>query len=594
MQLPEDKKQQLADLVREMNNQGTPETEVLQVVDLFKKKHGVADQMPIAPPEQSITPIPVQNAPVPSEPAEWQSRKGEPQAQSLAEEWIPRTIKAVREGGGGIKELMKVTGASALDLLSNVLALPIADKYYKGTQLGLIGDEPLTFAESLKRIKAGESPKGKPNLIAEIASDEALAAGIITGGLLGPWALGGRGVMAVGGRLAGAGAIEGAQSASIHQASDMLGGEKFDPKEAATEVAFSTAFPFIPAAVKPLRKFANKSLGRLAEELSGSSEKALRMYGGGGSVGAKKLKNIAGKRWEVGMRLLEALDNFDKYIPEKQIVDKALLKMPNINMVKTLKEIRGQIEQMPLPETNSVSIEKLKTILKDFSKKKDLPPIRFKKLRKDLDDLIDWNAAGAKPFNSSLKAIRHTMKEQLVETAEKSGNPQYVTAMKGWRDKLEKRDALMEVLGKTGKSRRNRIESFLSTLMGKNKESRRLALQDLKDILGEDFVDQAQLMQLAETLGPSGIPTWLPRQYTGRSLLASNTATTQIGAGAYLNNPYLMASGALTAAMGSPKIASRVLRAADVIGGKLDQSGRNIGSSLGQLYRSHEFGGEEE
>lgn len=70
----------------------------------------------------------------------------------------------------------------------------------------------------------------------------------------------------------------------------------------------------------------NKGAGRLSEEMSGVSEGALRKVGT--AAGRARLESMAGKEGEIGGELLNKIDNADDYMPEKQIVDEGLKRLP--------------------------------------------------------------------------------------------------------------------------------------------------------------------------------------------------------------------------------------------------------------------------
>ena len=76
------------------------------------------------------------------------------------------------------------------------------------------------------------------------------------------------------------------------------------------------------------------------------------------------------------------------------------------------------------------------------------------------------------------------------------------------------------------------------------------------------------MANLAAELGPEGSPTWLPRQFTGRSLLGPAVVG---GAATALHNPL---AAVPLAAVASPKVASQVVL-------PVTQFGENVAANIG-------------
>lgn len=141
----------------------------------------------------------------------------------------------------------------------------------------------------------------------------------------------------------------------------------------------------------------------------------------------------------------------------------------------------------------------------------------YRRLRQDLDVPVNWQEEGAGIKNEALKAGRTTMKNELLKKAEESGIPGYAEAMRAWSGKLDKLEEIKGVLGKTSSTRDRRVESFIDNLFGKNSEYKQQLMKDLDEIFQSDLTKQAKAAQLASEVGPGGVPTWFPRQSTGRS-----------------------------------------------------------------------------
>lgn len=89
----------------------------------------------------------------------------------------------------------------------------------------------------------------------------------------------------------------------------------------------------------------NRIAGRLAEEMSGVSEEALRKAGT--KEGRATLEAAHGRQDEIGQQLLDRIDNADEYMTERQAVDKALKGMPNISLedaIQALEEAKVKPE----------------------------------------------------------------------------------------------------------------------------------------------------------------------------------------------------------------------------------------------------------
>ncbi len=373
-----------------------------------------------------------------------------------------------------------------------------------------------------------------------------------------------QGLRALGATM-GMGASEGALSAGIHQTDRALQGKPLQPGAAALEAAGSTVAPFIPTMV-------NKGVGRLASGLAGPSEEALRTYGLGFGKGAKKLAENAGKQNEIGLNLVDAIDNAHDFMPEGKIVDDALKNMPPVNISNTIQLYTDAIAKLkkpsagalPLPEERA-AIKALEDDLKSLrGSSSKFPQTKFnaegvRELRKRIDATASFGDDKAQSIvNKTRIAARTQIKNDLIDAAKASGNPEYETAMKSWSDKLQKVDQIKALLGKGGDTRELRAEGFISNLYGKNKSERQRLVGELGEIFGEDFLSQAKLAKLADELGPEGKPGWLPTQLNGRSALGGILGSGVVG---YTHNPAYAAPMLLA----SPKVAAGTLGTLDAL-----------------------------
>lgn len=300
------------------------------------------------------------------------------------------------------------------------------------------------------------------------------------------------------------------------------------------------------SATSKTAKKANKLLGGLAQEATGVPEDALRKAST--KAGRQALEAASGKQYEIGKKLVKMVDNVDDFMPERKIVENALQNMPDVKLDKIAQTLESAKVKKAFTEGAKNANKKIDELISTLTQYgDDLPASDFRQLRKQLDNEI--KAAFGKDyqdyFESAVKKARKTMKEELIDSAKKSGNTQYVEAMEVWADKIEKVEKLKSFLGKDATTRANRAQSFVSNIFGKNRTEAQKALADAEDIFGTNLLSDAKLAQMAGQLGPEGKASLLPRQLTGRSLLA-------IGGGAVLGTPLL------GFAAGSPKIASRV------------------------------------
>lgn len=432
-----------------------------------------------------------------------------------------------------------------------------------------IKGQPTTVLEQMDYMNKGLDPTGKPKegvskFLGGVATDPATLPSLATGSSMANWAYKGGKWLPTLAKSMATGATEGAVSAGVHQSDRALQGEDVSLKDAGKEVLMSAA---VPVAVGLPAKGANKLLGGLASSLSNVSEETLRKWGTGFGKGAKELKQIHGTQQQIGKKILTALDDYDQFIPERQAIDEVLASMPDMPMSNTLKTIQKTIDDFPLKKTNKSQIDKLKDLLIDAkSKGESLSASDFKKFRGEIDDIVEWGKTGSKKLNSALVDIRTSMKKELIGTAESSGKPQYKEIMESWADKMQKRDALLEEIGANAKTRNKRIGVFMSTLFNKNKETRQKALSDMSEIFGEDFVEQAKLLQMSDAMMQKGggFSKILPNYETGRASTSFIPAAMAGGASRYLDDPKALAGALLLAAEASPMASSKVLTVAEL------------------------------
>ncbi len=318
----------------------------------------------------------------------------------------------------------------------------------------------------------------------------------------------------------------------------------------------------------------NKVLGKLAQELSGVSEEALRMAKPF-SRGAEELKRAAGTQKIIGEKILETLDDFERFLPERQAIENSLTAMEPIKTEKIISKLKAAKPNSKLTPLKIVDdkIDQLIDDLSGMSKDGRIPAKEAFRLRKDFDDIIGdaWGKESNKYINA-VKQARYSIKDELIESAKFSGKQEYVDAMKT----LAKKEAIAEKLkgyvGKSAQVRERKVEQFVNTLFGKNKTDRQQTIKDLGEMFGEDFLRESKIASLAAELGEKGTPSILPTQTTGRSLLGTLLSKVTKGATAPVSSPLIASKVTLPLAEGSEYLAKKI------VGGTA-----KVAESLGEL-----------
>ena len=324
----------------------------------------------------------------------------------------------------------------------------------------------------------------------------------------------------------------------------------------------------------------DKVAGKIAQETSGASEQALREAGS--KQGRAALQAASGKEYDIGQKLVDMVDNADDYMPEKQVVNDALKKMPPIKTDNVKAALESAKVPNPITDGAKNANNKIDDIIQSIDNlggksgdydydmasgtvtpktvSTEIPATQFRSIRRQLDN--EKSAAFDKDYKDYIEQAvlraRTVMKDDLIGAAEESGNLQYVDAMKSWSDKIEKVDRLKDYLGKNATTRANRAESFIQNLYGKNKTEAQRVLGDVQEIFGTNTLGEAKMAQLANQIGEGGKAAWLPRWTTGRSILAKGYGL----------------------AVGSPKIASQVTLPITERIGQLGRGAQTLGDLI--------------
>lgn len=311
-------------------------------------------------------------------------------------------------------------------------------------------------------------------------------------------------------------------------------------------------------------------------------------------AGRKAIEGMAGKSYEVGQQLKKLADDPWKYIPEGKIVDKALPKMGNIDISNTLKSLEKSIDPNPIGSPNKSANKAIKELINDIeetslneAEKKGIPigtisAEEFRKVRTKIDRLVNWDDPSFQYLNNAEKSARSAMAKDLVSAAEKTGNPEYVSAMKTMSDKLGKFEDLRESI-------RKNPQSFINNLMSMNKDESKILIGEIEKITGKEFLEKAQLLQWAKELaaglgGKAGKVPWGPTHTTGKALIATPIAAAAGQTAGLIGLPTAIASVPVAASLMSPKVATRIYGATKSVAGGLKKAAPIVGKAGKSAY----------
>jgi hypothetical protein len=141
---------------------------------------------------------------------------------------------------------------------------------------------------------------------------------------------------------------------------------------------------------------------------------------------------------------------------------------------------------------------------------KQVPAETMRNLRMKMDQYIDWDKDGLDKaheviLGNTLYSGRNAIRNSLIEGAEASGNPQYITAMEDLAKGFEITDRLNDVMPRKAKG----AESFISNIEGVNKTEVQEALKDYDSYFGTNFGTKAEAVANAKKLNvdAEGIPS---------------------------------------------------------------------------------------
>jgi hypothetical protein len=359
-------------------------------------------------------------------------------------------------------------------------------------------------------------------------------------------------------------------------------------KEAATNLAFDTAFGGAGQLVKKGVQAVEKPVKTLLTELSGISEEAYKNWN---NPEARQLimQNL-GKQKEIATELVDRIQKFDEYLPDYHQVEAVLENMPPMHIKRLQQQIELFKVKNPVFKQQIANNKGLKEVIDniadvtgaDWVNKEWMPATQYKELLKGLDDEIGaaWGKESASLLTTKLKQLRHTMGEELENAAMKSGNTEYVDIMRDYRKKLDARAALQRKLGQAADVQMSRSERFIDLLHGKNKTEMQELVGDLDKIFGDsDLLQRSKYANLGKQLhvNEKGQLPYLPVQTTGRTSLGINAGRVAGAVGGFAAGamggigdltgiaPGFLAGsagehigGAIGAAVSSPRIANAV------------------------------------
>lgn len=327
----------------------------------------------------------------------------------------------------------------------------------------------------------------------------------------------------------------------------------------------------VPKGLKSLEKGLEKitkapgaAVAGVSGQLSGVSGEALQEAGLGFGKKARALKEASqekGASFNIGEDLVEKLQNFDQFIPEASTVNAALSKMGNVPTKGVIESLESSlIKNATTPAANTSNDVIQKTIDKLKGLGNEIPAEDFRKLRIQFDEGIGFETPGFSSVEKAFNNARQSMASELVKSARKTGNTEFISAMKTFSKKLKAKDKLSKLLGKSKAAQSQRAETFVNTLFGKGKTARQGLVKQFDEIFGSDFFEKIKTAKLSAELGPKGVPTLLPKPGGSR----------QIGAGVLLGGAGSQAVGQLVlpvlAGLASPKISSKIAGLFDLIG----------------------------
>lgn len=303
------------------------------------------------------------------------------------------------------------------------------------------------------------------------------------------------------------------------------------------------------------------------------SKEALEMYST--KEGKELIRKFAGEGEALSDYVIENLDNFDDFLPDYQLVENALSKMPPVKKSLVTKRINDLKFEKPIGVEKSINkeIEQIANDINEFYpadiSSGTIPALDYKNIVKSLDNgLIGKWGKASDLLSSKLKAFRHEGKVDLEALALKSGNTEYIYLMGEISGKLQAKQAILSKIGYPSNqfTQVERMERFLGSLTHKKKSGSRRLTDELGKIFGDDIKAKAEAVNYARQLGidpGKKYPAWFNTIFM-RSLVGGISGGASLGLlGGLLGSGGSMIPGAALgigagAAATSPRVGSMI------------------------------------
>lgn len=360
----------------------------------------------------------------------------------------------------------------------------------------------------------------------------------------------------------------------------------------------------IPAAGYGLAKgaaAANRGLGRLVQEFTGTAKESLLAYNKNPAV----IRSAAEKGAEgIGEELARVVDDVRFTSQFKAAAQKVLPWMPDVDGRALVARLKG------VQKTNNPALDRAVSILNEWGNRFEA---QLKKNGKvSASTMAQWKEELQQAVETYGQDLGGTKAERFFRAQIHNAGREARLIVEGAADKLAKMSAkkgdtigvqraqsyvenmrhaarearivksVAEMLGKSPEARAAKAESFIERVFGKNRAWQRQRLAQLDAISGappeNGILAQAEnfwhAKQLGGPAGPQGSPSWFNTTPTGRSVLglglgaAAGAANQVMGGDPSFN---YQTGGLAGAVASSPRVGAMVLGASGAITGFLQK-----------------------
>ena len=280
------------------------------------------------------------------------------------------------------------------------------------------------------------------------------------------------------------------------------------------------------------RRAAADLVGDMAEEATAVPQDLLRAAGT--PEGLRKIRANKGKQYEIGEKLINAVYNPTKSLPEAKEINKMLPHLPPVNPQPIVDELKSHIIENPAPKMQKVNDMLQKDI--DWiestaqSNGGTIPAPQLVNMRGQLDAMIgDQYGKDSEAYIDALKMGRHKIKIGLKDAAARSGNKDYSELMNTLSDKLDILSRIKSHLGSNANIGEGRAESFVNNMFNKGKAYLEPLMKDFDAAFGTNVREDAYNARLAENLNKKGELPIFSRWYNGRSGMTGKIGKFTIG-----------------------------------------------------------------